>query len=276
MTPPFSRILLATEHTEFDVGAERVAFDLAKACGTPLMGVLPMVSNIEYEAVAPQVVAQAEEETFARLTALRAAASAAGVDLDVRVRRGEEPSREIIAEALRCHADLVVIRRRGRRGFLAQLMVGEMVGKVATLAPCSVLLVPRAGRLWSQRVLAAVDGSPVAARVAETAAALALRSGIPLIIASVAATESAGGRAAAEAAIAAAAAIAQRAGAPAEARVAIGRPDEAISALVAETRSDLIVVGRSGEGGRLHRRPLGGTAHRIIGLASCPVLVVKP
>ena len=111
---------------------------------------------------------------------------AAGVDLDILVRRGEEPFREIIAEAQRCNADLIVARRRGKRGFLAKLMVGEMVGKVATLAPCSVLLVPRAGRMWTQRVLAGVDGSAAAQRAAEIAAQIALRCDLPLLVASAA------------------------------------------------------------------------------------------
>jgi nucleotide-binding universal stress UspA family protein len=241
-----------------------------------LLGVLPMISNAEYEAAAPQLVAQAEKEAYARLTEVRAAASAADVDLDIRVRRGEEPFREIIAEAQRCNADLIVARRRGKRGFLANLMVGEMVGKVATLAPCSVLLVPRAGRMWSQLVLASVDGSPAARGVAETAANIALRCNLPLLIASAAAHDNATDRARAESAVASAIRIAERIEARVEGRVVTGRPGEATAELAAETGADLIVVGRIGEGGRLQRLLLGGTAHRIIGLASCPVLVVKP
>ena len=42
---PFKRILLATEHTEFDTGAERVAFTMALHCGIPLSVVLPLLSN---------------------------------------------------------------------------------------------------------------------------------------------------------------------------------------------------------------------------------------
>ena len=276
MTFSFDRILLATEHTEFDAGAERVAFELAKKCATPLHGVLPMVSNAEYEAVAPERVAQTEREAYARLTELRAAAAAADVTLDILVRRGEEPFREIIAEAQRCNADLIVARRRGKRGFLAKLMVGEMVGKVATLAPCSVLLVPRAARMWTQRVLAGVDGSAAAHRVAEIAAQIALRCDLPLLIASAAAHDTAADRARAESAIASAIAIAQRVGARVEGRMVTGAPDEAIAALAAETGADLIAVGRVGEAGRLHRLLLGGTARRIIGLVPCPVLIVKP
>lgn len=275
MTFSFNRILLATEHTEFDTGAERLAFELARQCAAPLHGVLPLVSNDEYETVAPQLVEQAEEEAFAKVTQLRAAAAAVGVDLDIRVRRGEDPAQEIIAEAQQCDADLVVARRRGKRSFFAKLMVGEMPGKVATLAPCSVLLVPRAARMWSQRIVAGVDASPAAQRAAEIAANIALRFDVPLLIVSAAVHDTAADRADAESAVASAMPIAQRVGARTEGRIVTGRPGEAIATLAAETGADLVVVGRTGEGGRLQRMLLGGTAHRIIGLVSCPVLVVK-
>jgi hypothetical protein len=269
----FERILLATEHTEFDTGAERVAFELARHHGLALAGVLPIVSNAEYEAVAPELAARAESEAHAKLENLRTAAAAAGVTLVMNVRRGDEPYREIIAEAERCHADLVVARRRGQKGFLANLMVGEMVGKVATLAPCSVLLAPRAARLWSRRVLAAVDRSAGAAAVAATAARIAVGFDIPLLIASVAAEASA--RETVEAAVATAATMARAAGAKVEGRVLAGRPAERISALAAEVEADLLVVGRRGETRTVRRFLLGGTAQQIVGLAHCPVLIVK-
>ena len=274
MDAPFTRILLATEHTEFDAGAERVAFALVKACGTGLTAVLPIVTNAELEAVAPGVVAQSEEATFAKLTELRAAAAAAGVALDARVRRGDDPAQEIVGEAQRARADLVVARRRGKRGFLAQLLVGEMVSRVAALAPCSVLLVPRAGEMWSRRVLAAVDSSPVAARVAATAAAIARRCELPLTVASVAAADTAGDRAAAHADVAAAVAVAERAGIAVDGRVVSGRAEDAVATLAAQTGADLIVVGRGGGGARLARRTLGETTRRIVGVAACPVLVI--
>src|SRR5512137_2167 len=110
MRPPFERILLATEHTDFDVGAERVAIELARHCGLPLMVILPLVSNPEFEVEAPQLALRAEHKAMERLQQLRATAEAAGVKVDVHVRRGEEPYREIVADAAERKADLVVIR----------------------------------------------------------------------------------------------------------------------------------------------------------------------
>jgi nucleotide-binding universal stress UspA family protein len=275
VTFSFTRLLLATEHTEFDVGAERVAFELAGQRAVPLAAVLPIVSNVEYETVAPEAVARVEAEAFARITQLRGEAQAAGVEFDIRVRRGDEPYREIIAEAQARGADLIVVRRRGKRSILANLLAGEMIGKVATHAPCSVLLVPRAGRLWTRRVLAAVDGTRAAASVAETAARVAVEAGLPLLVVSVTTHDTPDGRAAADAVVAGAIVVARGVGAVVEGRTVAGRAAEAIVALAAGSGADLIVAGRGGPSshGRFH---LGGNAHRIIGLASCPVLVVKP
>lgn len=275
MPIPYAQLLLATEHTEFDAGSEHVALELARQRGVPLAGVVPIVSNVEYESVAPELVARVEAGVHARLVALRGDAQRAGVELELRVRRGEEPWREIVAEARDRGADLLIVRRRGKRSFLANLMVGEMVGKVATAAPCSVLLVPRAARVWTRRVLAGIDGTRAGADVARAAARMAVSAGLPLTVASVAAHDTAAERAAADAVVAAAVAAARAEGADVEGRVAAGRAADVIAALAAASGADLLVVGRGGPEahGRLH---LGSNAQRIAGLAACAVLVVKP
>lgn len=274
MTTPHSRLLLATEHTEFDTGAERIALELARRRGVPLAAVVPIVSNIEYESVAPGLVARMEEDVHARLVALQDEAARAGVPLDVRVRRGEEPWREIVAEAAVRKADLIVIRRRGKRSFLANLMIGELVGKVATSAPCDVLMVPRAAPLWTRRVLAGVDGTPVGPQVARAAAQVAVAARLPLTVATVAAHDTPAERAAADAVVAAAAAVAAAAGATVDVRVAVGRAADTIAALAAGAGADLVVVGRGGPQahGRLH---FGSNAQRIVGLVPGAVLVVR-
>ena len=209
------------------------------------------------------------------LEQLRIAAEGAGVRVDVHVRHGEEPYREIIAEAAERNADLIVARQRGRRGFLAKMLVGEMVGKVATLAPCSVLLVPRAAQMWSHSVLAAVDFSPATMKVASVAAAVAASCFLPMLVVSVASGESAEARRSAEAAMGRAVNAGAGSGLAAEGKVLEGRAPDEVVRFAAERRADLIVVGRSGESGQVGRRLLGGTAEKISGLAECPVLVVK-
>lgn len=275
MAHPFERILLATEHTEFDSGAERIAFELARRCGSPLSAVVPVISNPEYEAIAPQVAARAEQEAAAHIEELRKAASAASVQLNVVARRGEEPFREIVQEATERGADLIVLRRRGKRSFLSNLLIGEMVSKVLGHAPCSVLFVPRAAPMWSRGVLAAVDTSPMAGHVASTAAKVARQCGLPLHIVSVLEHDTATAHAATEHALAHARAVASAAGIemPA-AKIVSGKPFEQILATAKSLGTDLIVVGRHGESNVL-RTPFGGTTQKVVGFADTAVMVVR-
>jgi len=69
----FNRLLLATEHSEFDAGSEAMAFALAQRCQLPLATVVPLVSNPEYEALAPQIAAKAELDASGKLTELPSA-----------------------------------------------------------------------------------------------------------------------------------------------------------------------------------------------------------
>lgn len=274
MPPRLETLLLATEHTEFDTGAERVALALAARWRQPLSVVRPLVSNPEYEALAPEIAQRAAESAAAGMDELRALARTAGVGLDVRVRSGEEPWREIVAETQERRADLLITRRRGKAGWLARLMVGEMVSQVVKHAPCSVLLVPRATELWTERVIAAVDGSPISAQVAATAALVAVRGGLPLIIVSAPVVDTAEARAEAEVALADGVSAARATGCPSPTAklLASGNVHERILAEV--PAHGLVVIGRHGRTA-LSASAFGGVTHKVIGHAVGPVLIVK-
>lgn len=87
MSHVFTRLLLATEHTEFDAGAEGLAISLAKRCQLPLATVFPLISNPEYEALAPEIATRAEHDAAAKIAKIRASAEAQGVTIDLRVRQ---------------------------------------------------------------------------------------------------------------------------------------------------------------------------------------------
>jgi hypothetical protein len=253
MAPSFSRILLASEHTEFDTGAEAVALALARHGATPLSAVLPVLSNAEFETAAPQLAERADELAATRREAIQALAQAAGVPLTLRVRRGDEPFAEIVQAARELPADLIVLRRRGQRSFLANLLVGEMVGKVLAHAPCSVLLAPRGARLWRHRVLVALDPLVPDAALLDQAALLAAAHGLPLQVLCVASGEARaqagwpGGWRGAWAALPESAGGCQGGGADSSCWAATGR--------------------------KPRPRVDGGVAQKVIGLAECPVLV---
>lgn len=274
MSHPFERILLATEHTEFDSGAERLAFDMAKRCGVPLAAVVPVLSNPEYEAIAPQLAERAEQEAVAKISMLHAAASSADVKIEVAARRGAEPYLEIVQEAVERQSDLIVTRRRGKRSFLSNLLVGEMVSKVVGHAPCSVLFVPRAAQMWSHGILAGVDNSPNAEHVVHVAAKIAKQCGLPLTLVSVLSHDTDDLRAQAESTLGHVLAVASAAGAQAQSRILVGKPFEQILSAAKTLSADLIVVGRHGES-NLIRTPFGGTTQKVAGLSDSPVLVVR-
>lgn len=271
MAHVFTRLLLATEHTEFDAGAEALALALAQRCQLPLATVVPLLSNPEYEALAPQIAARAEQAAAVKIAELRARAQAAQVAIDLRLRRGEEPYREIVDEAQALGSELIIIRRRGKRGFLANLLVGEMVSKVVAHAPCHVLIVPHAAHMWSQRVLAAVEPTAQGRQIVATAIAVAAECGLPLHLVSVVGAESE--RALVGAFVAEMARQAQQAGVATQAEVRSGKAYTEILAARAACQADLIVMGSRGDQ-RIGRALVGGVAQKVLGLSEHPVLVL--
>lgn len=270
MKSPFHRLLLATEHTDFDAGAEALALDLAQRCGLPLTVVLPMLSNAEFEMLAPELAQKADAETAVRIQALQAAAASLGVMLSPRVRRGADLAAEIAAEARSADADLLIIRRRGKRGFLARLLVGEMVSEVVAQSPCSVLVAPRASVLWRTRVMVGVDPQAPDTASLAAAAAIAAASQLPLLLVCVAAAAQDQPQAAQ--ALAAALLQARQRHADSQGEVVIGRAADALLALAQQRGADLLVVARS-RPAAAERARIGSTTERVIGHASAPVLV---
>lgn len=271
MAHPFTRMLLATECSEFDRGAEKMAFALAKRCQLPLTTVLPIVSNPEYEALAPQIAARVEREAAQKIASLRTEALAKQVEITVCVRRGEEPYCEIVAEALARKSELLIIRRRGKRGLLANLLVGEMVSKVVAHAPCHVLIVPREANMWTRRVLLAADPSEEGKHLLSIAVGVAAQCSLPLHVVSVIATE--GLRAQAQAFITKLLAEAHQSRVMATAEVRLGKPFTEILASRSDTDSDLIVMGSRNDN-RIGRALVGGVAQKVMGLSEHPVLVL--
>lgn len=268
----FTRLLLATEHTEFDLGAEAVALALAQRCQLPLATVLPLVSNPEYEALLPQIAAQAEQAAALKIAELRSQAQAANVAIDLRLRRGEEPYREIVDEAASLGTELIIIRRRGKRSLLANLLVGEMVSKVVAHAPCHVLIVPHKAHMWSQRVLAAVEPTEQGRQIVATAGAVAAECGLSLHVVSVGGAETE--RPQIEAFLADLLRRTQQAGVATQGEVRIGRPFTEILAARAACQADLIVMGSRGDT-RIGRALVGGVAQKVMGLSEHPVLVLR-
>jgi nucleotide-binding universal stress UspA family protein len=266
MAAVFQRLLLATERTEFDAGAEHLAMALAGHCAAPLGVVMPLPSNPEFEAAAPALAERAEREAATRLAGLRQQAEAAGISIDLRVRRGAELWREIVDEARERGSELLILRRRGRRGFLAQLLVGEMVGQVLAHAPCCALVVPRDARMWTRRVLVAAEPGESGLQRVDLAASVASACALPLSVVCVAGPGETQRRAAADFLVQAQGQAAA-AGVAAVTELRCGAVPAELLAAARDQAADLIVLGAG------HARR-GGVAHEVTGAASCSVLIV--
>ncbi len=274
MAAPFARVLLATEHTEFDAGAENLALALARHCALPLTAVLPIVSNPEFEVAAPELSARSDARASQRREALLALARAQQVELEVTVRHGSELDSEIVQEALQRQADLVVIRRRGERGFLARLLIGEMVSKVVAHAPCSVLVAPRKAQLWTRRVLVGIDPQAPSEAALGLAAGIAADCALPLRVVCVVSTDAF--RSSAEPVLAALLQKARAICPAADGELRSGRAHDELVLAARAGPADLLVVARHRDDGPRRLR-IGNVAHKVIGMADCPVLVhVKP
>lgn len=268
----FTRLLLATEHTEFDTGSEAVALSMAKRCGLPLATVLPLISNPEYEALAPEIATRAEAEAAAKIAQIHSEADQQGVVIDLHVRRGEEPYQEIVDEARDRKTELIIVRRRGKRGFLAKLMMGEMVSKVLAHAPCHVLFAPRGARMWSQCVLVAAEPGVQGLRLVSTAAAIAAECSLPLHLVYVTATDKPA--ADTDSFLAQARKTALNSGIALQTQVRHGKAYAEIIAAGSAVQADLLVIGSRNDSHVGHAM-IGGVAQKIIGLSDNPVLALN-
>jgi nucleotide-binding universal stress UspA family protein len=267
-------LLLATDRSEFSVGAERIAIALAQKCGAKLAAMTMVISNAELEALAPQRMLEEESVARAYLDGLATRAGAAAVPCETLICRGQEPHREILAAAASMSPGMIVMGRRGRRG-LARLMVGDATARVVGSAPCPVLVVPRAAQMWRSRIVLATDGSRFSDIATALAAEIAVRCSLPVTVVSVVRESFNEARAKqADEAIARARAELAAAGAIADAEVTRGQSDERIVAVAAERGADLIVLGSHGRTG-WQRVLLGSVAERVIGAAACAVLVAR-
>lgn len=273
MSTLFQRLLLATEHTEFDVGAENLALAMAQRCRLPLAGVLPLVSNPEYESQAPTLAARSDQEAAHKIAQLQELARAQNVELDLRARHGQEPYREIVDEARERGSDLIVIRRRGKRGFFANMLLGEIVSRVVAHAPCNVLIVPRGASMWQRRVLVAAEPTAAGQHIIARAVAVAAEFGLPLSIVSVINHDTPALRQQADAFIARSLQLLQHSGVKAQGQTQVGKPYQEILDVVKREAADLLIIGSRSEGTIKHAL-IGGVAQKAIGLSECPVLVV--
>lgn len=265
-------VMIATDGSEYSAGAIRTGLALAQARGARLTGFSVSIYNPEYSTLVPNLGEEAEKRARQALQGFIEAAGESAATLTV---EASDPAQGIVEGSRQANADVIIMGRRGKRG-MARMMVGDATVKVIGQADCAVLVCPRAARLWEKRILLATDGSPHSEAAAGTAGHFAKQAGLPVTVVSVVtSSHSSARRQEAEQAVAGKVERLKAMGVDVEGRIVEGRPDEAIVKAAEDVAADLIVMGSHGRTG-LIKVLLGSVAERVIGQASCPVLVVKP
>jgi hypothetical protein len=274
------KVLVCTDESPDSQGAVNVGLALARTsgCRLYLLEVFEFLPDYEFprETIIPpqlpyDLIAYREEAARTRLEAVKAEAAQQGLALEVRVRSSLAVYAGILEEVEELKPSLLVMGRRGRTG-LERLLLGSVTARVIGHSPVSVLVVPREASLDFSRVLVANDGSPHGVAAWEQALLIAQKLGSTLMLASV--CQSDRDLKAAEDIVESLEPVAEREKVALEPYVLEGRPYEAIVRLAQQKQATLIVLGSHGRTG-LKRLLMGSVAERVLGQASCPVLVVK-
>ena len=143
-------LLVCTDSSPDSQGAMDGALALAQACGSKICLLQVLEFNPEFEAQAPEFVAQREDKIRAYMESVKALTSQLGVPLEVKVCRGESAHAGIVEEALKIKPDMIIMGRRGRSR-LFRLMMGNVTARVIGHAPFHVLVVPKASCPWPSK-----------------------------------------------------------------------------------------------------------------------------
>lgn len=263
------KILLATDGSEFSSGAISEAIDLAGKCSSKLMAIAVVEANAEYASMAPDMVEKEEARAGVDLELVKTRAAGDGVDCETAVHTGDSAWQIVVDEARKNKAELIIMGRRGRTG-MSRVAMGSVTAKVIGHAPCDVLVVPRDGADDYRKILVATDGSAHGEAAAAEAIKMAKKTDGSLIALSVASSETETEEA--EQAVLKVKQMAESAGIACETQVSSGKNYIEIVEKAKEIDASLIVLGCHGRTG-LGRLLMGSVTERVIGHASCAVLV---
>ncbi len=144
----FERFLLATDGSEYSAGAVREALRMASKCGARLRAVSVVAGgDAELYAMGEQLIAKELNTARAYLDDVQQQAASAGVACESEATQGNQVYQEIVSQAEKMQADLIIMGRRGRHG-LARLMVGPSTVRVIghARATCSWCRARRSSR----------------------------------------------------------------------------------------------------------------------------------
>lgn len=270
----FEKILVATDASPFSADAVKIAIAMCVKSAAQLYPFTMVLTNPEYEALAPELVEKASEEARRHLDTVVAEARRQGVKATPLMRSGYSPHQEIIAAADELNADLIVMGQQGRRG-LARMMVGDATARVMSTGDCSVLSVPMGAVMWKRRIVLGTDGSRFSDAAAVSAAKIAHCCAAPItVVSALVPSHSERRQEEGREAVERTTAQLRQDGLDVEGVALPGEADDVLITLAREKGAELIVVGTHGRTG-FGKALLGSVSERVIGKSGCAVLVVK-
>ena len=290
--PLLRRVLVAVDFSEASRAALRYGGSLSSRLGVPLTALHVFPPPVSYQPFPtfpePPRLDPAQVPELEQQLREFVAAAEAGKEAEVAVADGD-PAEEILAQAARLEADLVVVGIHGRRGF-ERWALGSVTDRLVRRADRPVLAVPAEPQPREVvRVLCAVDLGEASAEVLRFAGRFAQALQARLIVLHVAegrhwyepwpisgVDTEAVRRAVSEAAQARATELVAReipAGLAVEVTVGFGRPEREIEQTAAAA-ADLVVLGVPSRHG-VDRLFFGSTAQHVLRSAVCPVLLVR-
>ncbi len=268
----WQKLLVCTDGSSEARHAVSETLALAGACGGQAYVLRVMEIVPEFEAVAPDLRCNLEEEVRQEMQAVKAEAASLGAAVETLVRQSQLPYAAIVAAAEKIRADVIILGRSGRTA-LARLLMGSVTARVIGYSPVDVLVIPLGVSLGFARLLVASDGSSYSEAAWKAALTLAERGESRLFAVSAAREE--GEIIEAQGIIHRLLEAANQEGIPLQGISPQGQqPDDAIVQVALRNEVNLIIMGSHGRTG-LPRLLMGSVTERVIGQAPCPVLVVK-
>ncbi|RJQ50436.1 MAG: universal stress protein [Nitrospiraceae bacterium] len=281
----YRKILVAADGSESSKNAFRQACKIVrdeKSWITVVTAIPVYHDQFEVLSTREKVTSRLKGEGEKILSAIKEIADEEDIFIRTQVEEGA-PFDTIIDIAEEGNYDLIVMGRHGMSR-LDKTLVGSVTSRVIGHSQRDILVIPPASSVAWGRIMLPTDGSRYSLNAAERAIDLAKSYGGDLFIVSVIDvteelyTESPG---TVEQLIRKAKNFvedlkkrAESNSVKAEALVREGETYEIITALATERNCDVIVMGSHGRTG-IKRLLMGSTAEKVIGYASCPILIAK-
>jgi len=269
------KILLSTDGSLFSEGAVQESIFFAQACGADLFVLHVMESNPEFDTIGVRAVAQKEAEIKSHIEEIKKMAVNEDIKTSLIVKRSDEIDRAIIEEAEKNEIDVILMGRRGRKGF-KKIFMGAVTERILTNSPCKVLVVPKDFMIKGETIILATDGSPCSKVAQKEAVSMVGRCDFLKNIIVISAAKN-------EAALAEAEKLVEDVKSQivdvnkkiqVECIIGLGKPHKIILENAAEKNADIIIMGKYGKSA-IETFFIGSTTEEVIALAPCSVMVVK-